>query len=111
RGHGSHITADAVAHDGQIFSVHLDLVAVLSHPLRSSVDLIDGLWIPGVRRASVVDEDSGKAGKNDEVTHHPLVRRIIAQHPAAAVYEDEDRELAFDALRAHHVQFERVAIS
>ncbi len=84
---------------------------MFSHPLRSGIDFIDGLRVLGIRRGRVVDEDPGKAGKNDEVPHHPFVRRVIAQHPAATVYEDKHRQLAFDARRAHDVQFDRVAIS
>ena len=110
-GYGSHVAADTVADDGEIFTVHLDFVTMFSYPLRRSVNFIDGLWITGIRRARVIDKDTGKAGKNDEVTHHTLVRRVIAQHPAAPVYEDENRKSAFDALRPHDVEFDRVAIS
>src|SRR6185369_16380425 len=88
RGYGRHVAADAVADDSQVFSVHLDLLAMLSYPTSGGVDFVDGLWIAGIRRARIIDEDSGKAGQNDEVTHHPFVRRVIAQHPAAAVDED-----------------------
>ena len=38
------------------------------------------------------------------------MRRVIAQHPAAAVSEDEDREPPPDAGGAHDVQFDGVAV-
>src|SRR5262245_38207737 len=108
--HGRHISPDAIAHDGQGGAVHPKLLTVRSHPLRRSVDFIDGLWIPGIGRAGIVDEDGGKPGQDDEVTHHPLVRGIIAQYPATAVNEDEHRAWAGGAGGTHDVQGDRVAI-
>ena len=91
RGHGRHVAADTVPNNGEIFPVHPDLIAVFSHPFRSGVNLVDGLWILSVRSLGLVDEDSRESGQNDEIPHHPLMRRVIAQHPTAAMYKDEDR--------------------
>ena len=88
---GGHVSADAVAEDGQAACIHPDLCAVGSDPLRGGVDFVDRGGIFRLGRWRVVDEDSGEPAIGDEISDEALVRREVAEDPAAAVDEEEAR--------------------
>ena len=100
-----HIAANAVAGQSQPAAVHTYLTAVFGHPFHGNVNLLDGLRKPRFGRRRIVDENRRATRLRDQIAHQPAVGRIIAQHPAAAVDEDEHRQpFPAGSLRPHKIQ-------
>jgi hypothetical protein len=101
---GGHVAADAVTRDGQLAAIETDLLAVLGHPHRGLVGLVDLDRKLRVRHRCVLDEHGRSLGPHDEVTHQPLVVLEVAGYPHGTVVEHERRERSGDALGADDIQ-------
>src|SRR5262249_22057872 len=96
----SHVSADAVTHDGQPFGIDAYFSAVLGYPFGSGVDFIDRSRVMRFGRRCVVHENGGKAAVGYEVAHESLMRREVTENPTAAMHKDKSRQDGFGSRRA-----------
>lgn len=106
RHHRRHVAADAIACDREPGGVDLELLGMLGDIFGRSISLLDGNGIAGFRRALVVDEDDSGIGAVGDLAHQPVMRIRIAQHPAAAMEIENDRQCALGMFRADDAQLD-----
>jgi hypothetical protein len=75
-----------------LLAVHPDFSAVLTDPLGGGVGLVDGGRILGLRGRRVIGKHRRGTRPDHEIAHQPLMCREVAEHPAAAMEEHENRE-------------------
>ena len=93
RGGGREIATGAVAADRQPARIDADLPAVGGHPLQAGDDIVERAGEAGLGRQPIVDGEDHDAGLDRELRAEHVVAVEIAEHPAAAVGEDQARQL------------------
>ena len=100
---GSEVATGAITADREARGVDADRLAIGSHPLQSSHDVLERAGETRFGRQAIVDMEDRNAGFDRELGAKHVVAVEVAEHPAASVGVDQSRQLGVGGRRSRSI--------